>query len=273
MFSIGDFARLGLVSVRMLRHYDGIGLLPPARVDDATGYRWYAADQLPRLNRIVALRKLGFSLHQVAELLDDTVSVEQLHGMLRLRRAELAAQVAADSARLAQVEARLRSIEREGKMPSVDVVLKKVPPVRVAELTALAASYEPEDIGPVIQPLYARVEAELARSGLTVSGPGIAYYEDVPDGVLVHAAVQVSGEVTGDTELQVTFLPGLPEAATAVHHGPMSESGTAFNELARWLTDNGYRGGQYAREVYLHCPPNVEQQGWITELQIPVTRG
>src|SRR5436309_2527973 len=115
MFSIGDFARLGLVSVRMLRHYDGIGLLPPASVDDVTGYRSYAADQLPRLNRIVALRKLGFTLNQVAELLDDAVTAEQLHGMLRLRRAELAAQVAADSARLAQVEFRLRSIEREGR--------------------------------------------------------------------------------------------------------------------------------------------------------------
>jgi DNA-binding transcriptional MerR regulator len=271
MFSIGDFARLGLVSVRMLRHYDGIGLLPPARVDDATGYRWYAADQLPRLNRIVALRKLGFTLHQVAEMLDEAVTAEQLHGMLRLRRAELAAQLAADNARLAQVRARLRSIEREGRMPSVDVVLKKIPPVRVAELTALAASYEPEDIGPVIQPLYARVEAELARSGLAASGPGIAYYEDVPDGVLVHASVQVSGEIERDSELRVTFLPGLPEAATAVHHGPMAESGTTFNELARWLSDNGYRGGQYAREVYLHCP-DPEQREWITELQVPVAR-
>jgi DNA-binding transcriptional MerR regulator len=273
MFSIGDFARLGLVSVRMLRHYDGIGLLAPARVDDATGYRWYAADQLPRLNRIVALRKLGFTLHQVAEMLDEAVTAEQLHGMLRLRRAELAAQVAADNARLAQVQARLRSIEREGRMPSVDVVLKKVPPVRVAELTALAASYEPEDIGPVIQPLYARVEAELARSGLTDLGPGIAYYEDIADGVLVHAAVQISGEIEGDSELQVAVLPGLPEAATAVHHGPMSECGTTFNALAQWLSDNGYRGGQYAREVYLHCPPGVDQQGWVTELQVPVTRG
>jgi DNA-binding transcriptional MerR regulator len=272
MFSIGDFARLGLVSVRMLRHYDGIGLLAPARVDDATGYRWYAADQLPRLNRIVALRKLGFTLHQVAEMLDDTVSAEQLHGMLRLRRAELAAQVAADNARLAQVEARLRSIEREGKMPSVDVVLKKVPPVRVAELTALAASYESEDIGPVIQPLYARVCAELERSGLSAEGPEIAYYEEVPEGILVHASVQVSGEIEGDSELRVTFLPGLQQAATAVHHGPMSECGATLNELAKWLAENGYRGGRYAREVYLDCPPDVEQQGWVTELQIPVER-
>ena len=46
MFSIGEFARLGGVSVRTLRHYDEIGLLRPAMVDQDTGYRGYAADQL-----------------------------------------------------------------------------------------------------------------------------------------------------------------------------------------------------------------------------------
>ena len=55
MFSIGDFARHGRVSVRMLRHYDAIGLLQPAHVDQVTGYRSYEARQLSRLNRIVAL--------------------------------------------------------------------------------------------------------------------------------------------------------------------------------------------------------------------------
>ena len=54
MFTIGDFARHGRVSVRMLRHYDATGLLRPTRVDPASGYRFYAASQLARLNRIVA---------------------------------------------------------------------------------------------------------------------------------------------------------------------------------------------------------------------------
>jgi DNA-binding transcriptional MerR regulator len=45
MFTIGDFARHGRVSVRMLRHYDPTGLLRPARVDPASGYRFYEASQ------------------------------------------------------------------------------------------------------------------------------------------------------------------------------------------------------------------------------------
>ncbi|MGB6455010.1 MAG: MerR family transcriptional regulator, partial [Streptosporangiaceae bacterium] len=74
MFAIGEFARHGRVSVRMLRHYDAIRLLEPECVDPATGYRFYGAGQLSRLNRIVALKNLGFTLRQVASILDDHVS-------------------------------------------------------------------------------------------------------------------------------------------------------------------------------------------------------
>jgi DNA-binding transcriptional MerR regulator len=91
MFTIGDFAKLGRVSVRMLRHYDSLGLLIPAEVDRYTGYRMYRADQMSRLNRVIALKDLGFTLSQVRSILDEQVSADQLRGMLRLRRAQLEA--------------------------------------------------------------------------------------------------------------------------------------------------------------------------------------
>jgi DNA-binding transcriptional MerR regulator/uncharacterized protein with PQ loop repeat len=74
MFSIGEFARHGRVSVRMLRHYDAIGLLRPASVDRDNGYRFYQASQLADLNRIIALKDLGFTLQQVQAILAEQVS-------------------------------------------------------------------------------------------------------------------------------------------------------------------------------------------------------
>src|SRR5690606_16723513 len=130
MFGIGDFARHGQVSVRMLRHYDAVGLLRPARVDPVSGYRFYEAAQLSRLNRIIALKDLGFTLNQVGSILDEQVSTEELRGMLRLRRAELEEDRAAAEARLAQVEARLRGLESEGLMSAYDVVPKPLPAAR-----------------------------------------------------------------------------------------------------------------------------------------------
>jgi len=155
----------------MLRHYDAIGLLRPAVVDQVTGYRSYEAQQLTRLNRIVALKDLGFTLQQMQPILDDKVSVEELRGRLRLRQAELQSQIATDTARLAQVEARLQIIEREGAMPADDVQIKRIPGVRVAELTGTAASFEPASIGPVIQPLYDELSGRLDRAGLAPTGP------------------------------------------------------------------------------------------------------
>ncbi len=95
MFSIGDFAKHGRVSVRMLRHYDAIGLLRPAHVDPYSSYRSYTAEQLARLNRVIALKDLGFTLTQVHEILDAEISADELRGMLRLRRAELEAAITA----------------------------------------------------------------------------------------------------------------------------------------------------------------------------------
>ncbi|WP_435209945.1 MerR family transcriptional regulator [Micromonospora sp. bgisy143] len=274
MFTIGDFARLGRVSVRMLRHYDSIGLLRPASVDPHTGYRFYRAEQLRRLNRVIALKDLGLTLEQVRGIVDEAVDTAELRGMLRLRRSELAARLAADTARLAAVEARLRMIESEGRMTNQDVVLKEIPQVRVAELTAVAASYQSQDIGPVIQPLYPELFRRLDAAGITPSGPAIAWYEPADDegeAVVVHAGVSVGGGVAAVPGVTVRNLPTVGTAATTVHHGSMDDADRSVQALARWIEDNGYRPDGFAREVYLEYCQDSPEQG-VTELQLAVTR-
>lgn len=117
MFTIGEFGRLGGVSVRTLRHYDEIGLLRPASVDPDTGYRGYLPAQLGQLNRIMALKELGLSLTQTRRLLDG-ITLDELHGMLILLRAQLEHELEANQNHLLGVEARIRSIAREGAMPA-----------------------------------------------------------------------------------------------------------------------------------------------------------
>jgi DNA-binding transcriptional MerR regulator len=274
MFSIGEFSRHGRVSVRMLRHYDAIGLLRPAFVDPASGYRFYQAGQLSDLNRIIALKDLGFTLQQVGDVLAEQVSAAELRGMLRLRRAEIHVQIEAETARLARIDARLLSIEDEGRVPVDGIVVKRLAPVRVAALTGTAASYQPEDITPVIQPLYADLWPRLAGAGLTCSGPAIAYYEDSTlraGAVVVHAAVEVAGEPgePGDKRgLTLAELPEIATAATIIHHGSMDDVMPSGQALARWVDANGYQSVGYARELMVEWSPDREQ--WVTELQQPV---
>ncbi|GAA1290665.1 MerR family transcriptional regulator [Planotetraspora silvatica] len=270
MFSIGDFARLGRVSVRMLRHYDALGLLRPARVDQATGYRYYEAGQLSRLNRLLALKDLGLSLHEVGQILEEKVGLDELRGMLRLRQAELEAQVADDTARLARVEARLRMIETEGVMPA-DVVIKSVPAIRLAELSDTAESYESSKIGPVVQALYADLTKRLGEAGLVITGPAVAHYEPVPEGVRVHAGAPVNMEPGKSYDFDVVDLPAIEQAATIIHHGPMDDVSSTYGQLARWMEDNGHRSSGVAREVYLKYGDG-DPATWVTELQEAVTR-
>jgi DNA-binding transcriptional MerR regulator len=272
MFSIGDFASHGRVSVRMLRHYDAIGLLRPAHVDPATGYRSYEAAQLSRLNRVVALKDLGFTLTEVATIIDDEVSPEELRGMLRLRRAELRSRIDADEARLRQVEARLRIIEMEGTMPSEDIQVKALPAVRVAHADAVAADFEPASISPVIQPLYDRLCAGLDRSGVAIVGPALAWYEDAAGGgVLVHAGMPVTVEPGAYDGFTVTDLPPVEHAATIMHRGVMDDVMPTIQTLARWIEANGYKSAGYNRELYVSYGSGPGP--WAVELQEPVVLG
>jgi DNA-binding transcriptional MerR regulator len=271
MFSIGEFARHGRVSVRMLRHYDAIGLLRPACVDPASGYRFYQAGQLAELNRIVALKDLGFSLQQVQAILAEQVSAAELRGMLRLRRAEIRAQIEAETARLARVEARLLTIEDEARVPIDGVVVKHLAPVRVGELTGTAAGYEPEAITPVIQPLYCDLRQLMADAGVSAAGPAIAYYEDSPAGdgaIVVHAAMPVVAEPGGEHRFRVVDLPEVDSAAVIIHHGSMDDVLATGQALARWIDASGYHSAGYAREVTLEYDKDPDL--WGTELQQPI---
>jgi DNA-binding transcriptional MerR regulator len=266
MFTIGAFAEHGRVSVRMLRHYDAIGLLRPAHVDPASGYRYYRAEQLTQLNRIVALKELGFGLQQVRAILHEDVSAEELRGMLRLRKAELEAVMAGTAARLAEVEARLRTIESEHLMPTEDVVVKSLPALRVAEVRGSVASFDPRELGPVVAALYADLRARLDAAGVTPSGCGVIRYEDAPDagGVAVLAGLPVPAG-TGDVEgARVVDLPRIERAATIVHSGPMAGVLPTVQALARWLDAHGHPfTSQHARELTL--------DEHVTELQVPIT--
>ena len=69
LISIGEFAQASRLSPKALRLYDELGLLVPERVDEFTGYRWYAAEQLERARLVAALRRIGVPLARISEIL------------------------------------------------------------------------------------------------------------------------------------------------------------------------------------------------------------
>jgi DNA-binding transcriptional MerR regulator len=269
MFSIGAFARLAQVSVRTLHHYDEIDLLHPAQVDPRTGYRWYAAEQFARLNRILALRDLGFSLLEVRRIVDEEVTLDQLRGMLRLRQAEATERLAAETERLARVEARLRHIELEDRPGPYDIVVKRLESQRLAALRAKVGQFGNETLGPVFGRLFPELHAHLARLRVAPIGPAVALYtESADDELPIHvvAAIPIGDQTVHGRGIEVIDLPAAPRAAVTIHRGSMRHVDDGYQALLRWTGETGERVEGFGREVYLECDGDPET--WITELQL-----
>ena len=269
MFGIGAFARVAQVSVRTLHHYDDLGLLPPAQVDPQTGYRWYRADQLQRLNRILALRDLGLPLPEVRKVVDDEISIDELRGMLRLRQAEARDRMAAEAERLSRVEARLRQIETEGRVGDYDVVVKPVEAQHVALVDATATSFGNATLGPIFGRLFGELYGELDRVGVATAGPTIALYdesEDAASPIKVMACVPIdeADDVRSD-RVEVADIPAISRAATTIHRGSMARVEEGYRALLRWADETGEQIDGFSREIYLECVGDPET--WVTELQ------
>jgi predicted transcriptional regulator YdeE/DNA-binding transcriptional MerR regulator len=296
MLKIGDFSKLAQVSVKALRYYGELGLLKPAWVDRFTGYRYYALDQLPRLNRILALKDLGFTLEQIQHLLQDDVSAAELRRMMRAKRAELEQLVQTEHARLVRVESRLQQIEQEGALPRYEVVLKTVAPLRVIGIRERLR--EPCDVDRLFEELRAYLVAQRAVPEPTHPYLAIYYDTEYHEGRIdAEAAVPLTKALRGTARAGVHRLPGFECIACVVHQGERTGLPQAYEGLLAWVEANGYRAIGPNREVYHqrlgsgaagvdkrvgdweHAPAGVrdgsplpETLGPITEVQLPVEK-
>jgi DNA-binding transcriptional MerR regulator len=257
----------------MLRHYDELGLLEPEQVDPDSGYRLYSVYQLSRLHRIVALRDMGFTLEQIREVLAENPPVDQLRGMLRLRRAQLAQTVGEEQERLRRVEAHIRALERTETVDVQDIVIKRTQPVRVAQ--AVAGGLAHADIGPAFGRLLPEVVAHLESVGAK-PGISVACYEDeggtVLEGeVVLHAGFDVGEQDVPDSErVQVVDLP-IVEVASSIYRGGDDGIVPAWEALVRWIEDSGYRLIGDCRELY-HEWHDDDPSRNVMELQQPIAR-
>jgi DNA-binding transcriptional MerR regulator len=274
MFSIGEFARLGTVSVRTLRHYDEIGLLQPAKVDPGTGYRSYSASQLGQLNRIIALKDLGFSLTQAGKLLGG-ITVEELRGMLALRRAQLEQELDEYTTRLREVESRLHYIEGENAMPADDITVKKIPAMGVVAIGGTAPGIGPEHAVPVVNRARVQFDELNIPALVTISGPFVVFFEDHDgDEATIYLALPVAeppAELPPPAQYMV--LPAI-EAATAVRNGRASSIYPAvYHDLVHWADAHGFQTSGPGRDVWIHEIDDVSQvDEQVFETQLPFTR-
>lgn len=269
MLRIGEFSRLARVSVKALRLYDRLGLLKPAFTDELSGYRYYSGEQLPRLNAILALKDLGFSLEQVGKLLDEGLSGVQIRAMLEMRREEAQRALESERERLARVEARLRRMDREGVvLGGYEVVLKKVEALKVASVRDTLPGYS--GVGVLFEELggYAESHGTMPSAWISVWHDQ-EYRDEHVDG---EAAFVTEDPGPGEGRVRAGYLPAVESMASTVHHGSFDTIGGAYAALLGWIEENGYGVAGPNREVYLRGGDKQDDPDYVTEIQFPVEK-
>ena len=266
MLRIGDFARLARVSIPTLRHYDDLGLLKPVRIDRESGYRYYAFDQLPRLNRILAYKDLGFALDQIAAMLGEDIPVPELRSLLQLKQNELRGDISEQTARLERLEARLRIIEEEGMDPSYAVVVKSVGELLVASVRGRLKA--PEEQSRLWQELF----DFLTPSKIAFAPPFITiYHADEPD-VDAEVCIPIQEPFEPQDRVEIRRLPAYEQVAFTVHHGSFRNIDPAYRAVFRWIDANGRSTAGPVRQVVLSIQPESSKldSDTIAEIQVPL---
>ncbi|MEM7134342.1 MAG: MerR family transcriptional regulator [Chloroflexota bacterium] len=274
MFLAGEFSKISRVSKRLLHYYDDIGLLKPAYVDPATGYRYYSAKQLPDLNRILALKELGLTLEQILKMINADISDEEIHGMLLLKKAEAEKAVRDDLQRLRQIEARLQQNQAADGMP--EVVIKSIPvqPYLSARMIFSTA----EELMQFVERLLQVVPAKVPKSTLG-SFAGVFYGEDFAVtnndaelGFFLKRAVKEPIALTDDCILSMTELPAVETMATSVQVAGSDLEFLSLGQIARWIEANGYRIAGPYREIGFDVANISDLSEAIIEIQMPVEK-
>ena len=146
MLRIGDFSKLSRISIRMLRHYDEIGILRPESVDGFTGYRYYRESQLPLAGKIQALKSLGFGLAMIREILGKYEDIQEMERFLLVKRKELEEEARETRQKLMLLDSTLKWMRKDGSLMDYNVTLKTVPERYVASVRQVIPAYDQEGL-------------------------------------------------------------------------------------------------------------------------------
>ncbi|MGM9538626.1 MAG: MerR family transcriptional regulator [Candidatus Onthomonas sp.] len=268
MLKIGDFSKLARVSIRMLRHYDEIGLLKPVEIDPFTGYRYYSERQLPTACRITALKDMGFSLAAIRAMLGCYDNPALLEGYLLAHQAELNAQMAETAYRLRLLDTALEGL-RKGKNMNYDVTLKTIPQRYAACLRMTIPRYQEEGV------VWNILCEETDQLNLVPDDPclcSVLFHDGEwkETDVDIEAQKTVRGTYPDTEHVKFQTLPPVT-VASAIYRGSYELIGEVYAAVAGWAEANGYACCGPMFNIY-HVSPHETQnpQEFVTEVCYPV---
>ncbi|MBR4807917.1 MAG: MerR family transcriptional regulator [Lachnospiraceae bacterium] len=266
MLRIGEFSKLSRVSIRMLRHYDDIGLLKPAEIDEFTGYRYYREEQLFTIGRITSLKDMGFSLTDIIKMLESYDDKEKIDAFLSERQKELSKLSKETEYKLMLLETARKRLRKEQKM-SYNVTVKTIPERYAATVHMVVPHYEDEGI------LWNTLRSECKT--LTPDDPCLAAAEFLDneykeENVDIIAWMTVKGKHEDTDHVKFKTLPEV-KVASCVLKGSYEQMGDAYAAVISWVNSNGYKMNGNMFNIYLVSPAQTQNPDeYVTEICFPV---
>lgn len=270
MLKIGEFSKLSRVSVRMLRHYDEIGLLKPAEIDCFTDYRYYREDQLPTVGRITALKDMGFTLADIVKILEAYDDRAQMERFFSARRRELEALSRETAHRLTLLDAAQERLRKEEDM-RYNVTIKTIPERYAATIKMTLPRYEDEGM------IWGKLAEETWKMNLAEADPclcAVTYLdgEYKEENVEMLAWKTVKGNYPDTEHVKFRTLPEVT-VASCTYKGSYTQITEVYAAVIAWIEANGYAPAGPMLNIY-HVSPHETQnpEEFVTEICYPVEK-
>lgn len=266
MFTVGEFSKICQVSVKTLHHYDRIDLLKPMKVDAFTGYRYYSKQQMEKMLLIQRLKRYGFSLEEIRELLDCTQ--EHVFFSRLLKQKELLKQQMRETELIiSEISAHLKNFERTGDIlgyqKNYEIQVRETP---ARAVLACRQKMGVGEFGKYYSTLYERVPKErVTPNGIT----GAVYYDEEfnPECSDIELIVGIREKEKADKVMESTLC------AVTVHKGGYSALSDAYGALVAWIQENGYECNGAPYDIYVKTGfDSLAMEDWETEVYFPVKK-
>jgi DNA-binding transcriptional MerR regulator len=239
LVSIGDFSRMTFLSIKALRHYHEVGLLPPAEIDPDTGYRRYQVEQVPTAQVIRRLRELGMSLDDVRAVIEAPD--------VRARNAAISAHLRRMEGELEQTRATVKSLRLllDEPAPAPIAISYRIEEPSVA--LAIRAEIAHDDMFAWLDEAFAELHVAVAqRTGVD----GALFSGELMEDEFGEIVALVPGAGEAGGRVHALELPRV-EYAVAVHAGPLEEVDRTYAALGTVVAGRAIGVQGPLRENYL----------------------
>lgn len=268
MLKIGEFSKISRVSIRMLRHYDEIGLLKPLETDDFTGYRYYSEAQLSEIGRIRFLKELGFSLADIIKMTEIYDDHEKMDIFYEKRQIELQKQAELTAHQMMLLDTARKRLRKEQPM-SFSISTKTIPERYAATVHMVLPHYEDEG-------LVWQILCEETDSLHMVPDDPCLVAAEYPDDefkendVEVFAWKTVKGTYPDTEHVKFQTLPAV-KVASCILKGGYEQMPDVYAAVISWVKENGYVSAGAMFNIY-HVSPHETQNpdDYITEVCYPI---